>query len=345
MKINIANHLITRRCNLSCEYCKIATSQTDLLRPVEYPKNGFYNKNEKSGEWWIKLIDRLHKHNSEMFHVIYGGEPLLRLETLTKIIEFMHKKDINYTIVSNCTGSEVRDNLQSLIKSVGKLKGFSASVDPYFTEEEDESESTDEKYKTFCGYSTLKWLIRNDLVEDPVAEIVCDNKTIYNLERTVKILSDAEIWSSINVLDIAKNNYYDFSTILSEEYAVHQSEEVRAIFDRLISNDDLMIHMKDYLLNELYNSLPTNVDCGIEKDIHNITIDSDGKLRLCLRIRGMMTQQHNALELINKNGYFADKFEDIYESIKDDKFTLCKKCAWACPLMSKLNDNYKVINH
>ena len=103
--------------------------------------------------------------------------------------------------------------------------------------------------------------------------------------------------------------------------------------------------MKDTLLDQIYETLPSNVDCEMEKGLSNITIDSDGIIRLCLRIRGNHCTKYYANELFNENGTPTDKYNEIYESMVEDKLILCKKCMWSCVLMSKSDNCNGIINH
>jgi len=74
--IRIANWLLTRRCNLKCSYCAIAMDYPKM--PLEYPEMAHYSKYEMRTEIVLDYLERLKAHNPNMFHIFYGGEPLLR---------------------------------------------------------------------------------------------------------------------------------------------------------------------------------------------------------------------------------------------------------------------------
>ena len=63
--------------------------------PLEYPEMAFYAKNEMSTETVIDYLKRLKTHNKDMFHIFYGGEPLLRKD-LPEIIKYCNVNDIHY---------------------------------------------------------------------------------------------------------------------------------------------------------------------------------------------------------------------------------------------------------
>lgn len=352
-KINIANILLTRRCNLACEYCRIATTKFDnyLFKPKEYPDAKYYIQNEAPTEKWIEFFDRLYKHNPDCFTILYGGEPFIVWEKLADIVNYLNKINGAYTIISSCN-HEIKKLIYKFFDKVGRVKGFTASVDPYLhkyiassvNKIDRNALNDDELYKTFTGYSTLLELMRDGLVKDPVAEITCDCNTIFDLEETVKILSYNGICSDITVVDVSKNNYYDFSNIIDKRYLVHPTKEVIEVFESLQASD-YNIHMKEFLMEKLPGILPSNVDCELEKGMHNITIEPDLGLRLCLRIRGVYSTNHNGLQLFNEEGEFGEAFEEIHAAMKADKESLCKGCSWSCVLMSKNGDCGKIINH
>ena len=164
--------------------------------------------------------------------------------------------------------------------------------------------------------------------DDPVAEITCTKDNIIHLTETVKRLTDVGIYSDVTVLDIAKSPYYDFSNITDSSQLIPKDEPTKAIFNELIESN-YFIHMKDTLLSKIYEILPAELKCGIGfNNMDHITIDSDGRLRLCLRIRGTQISRLDALDLDRD-------FDYATELIQSDYNNLCKGCSWTCPLISQ----------
>ena len=335
-KIRIANLLLTRRCTLSCSYCRISGHIDYPNKSREYPDKSYYLSNEQDTDFWINLIDRLYKHNKDIFVILYGGEPFLRKD-LAEIVSRCNKIGIIYTIISNCS-SQIRSNMNKFFTEVeGKVLGFTASIDPGFYLN-DQSDVV--AYKSHQGYETLKRLIKNDLVMDPVAEITASASDIKYLEETVKLLDSEGITSDITVLDVARNPYYDFSNITDESLLVQKNEEVKEIFDRLIQSD-YKIHMREKLLPLIYENLPAEMDCEIDRNLHNVAIDADGMIRLCLRIRGTYASVMRGNLLIEEDGSISPVAHDL---IRKDREEYCEKCIWTCALMSQLNSR-DIINH
>jgi hypothetical protein len=149
------------------------------------------------------------------------------------------------------------------------------------------------------------------------------------------MLSNNGINSDITFIDIAKSPYYDFSNITDENLLVGQSDELQNQMLRLIESD-LDIHMKETLLPEIWSILPSNMDCHIDRSLHNVSVDADGSIRLCLRIRGIFAPKIvNLQNLLMPNGEINPI---AHGAIKRDKIELCKRCNHTCQLMSQIID-------
>ena len=89
--IRIVNWLLTRRCNLKCDYCAIVKNYEG--KPNEYPDMAHYLQNEMTTSDVIDGLMKFQQHNSDIFHIFYGGEPTLRKD-LPAIITFCNKNNI-----------------------------------------------------------------------------------------------------------------------------------------------------------------------------------------------------------------------------------------------------------
>ncbi len=328
--IRIVNWLLTRRCNLNCEYCAIVKDYHN--KPEEYPDMKHYHKNEMSATMVINALAKFMKHNPDCFHIFYGGEPLL-MKGLSEIINYCHRHEIHYTIISNNTEEliPVRDKLLNAVG--GKLKGFTASIDPIFTDKH--HPDTDRYRKSIQGLHSLRGM--KEYCDDLVAEITVMRDDVEHLYNAVKKLSGYGISSDITFVDIAKSDYYDFSNVTEERELVDISPELAYELMDILAEDELNVHMKSFLIPAIYKILPSNMDCEIEKDLHNVSIDADGSVRLCLRIRGVMTPMTTRVsDLIDSDGNIN---RVAHHLIAMDKAALCKQCNHTCHLMSKyLND-------
>jgi len=332
-KIRIVNWLLTRRCNLRCDYCAIVKDYKGM--PGAYPLMSHYKNDEMTTSDVINGLKKFKLHNPDCFHILYGGEPLLRKDLAT-IIKFCNEENIHYTIISNNT-KEIDSLIKKLVTDVkGKIKGFTASIDPVFFDfEKDENTIEDRVVKSLYGFANLK-LMKN-FVKDVVAEITVMKHNQKDLYRLVNLLTEEGINSDITFIDIAKNPYYDFSNISDPNLLVETSPELANQF-QMISDSDADVHMKKVLLPEIWNILPSNMDCKIDENLHNVSVDADGTIRLCLRIRGTTTPT-----LINLKNIFDDNNEVTelaHSCIRIDKKEYCELCNHTCHIMSKyINDN------
>jgi len=326
-KIRIVNWLLTRRCNLKCDYCAIVKNYEGM--PDEYPRMSHYIKNEMTTSDVISGLINFKKHNPDCFHILYGGEPMLRKDLVT-IINFCNKEDIHYTIISN-NSREIQPSIMRLVLDIeDKIKGFTASVDPVFFYDDQKEDSI---MKSLWGYANLQAM--KGSVEDVVAEITVMKHNQKYLYKLVKMLTKAGINSDITFVDIAKNPYYDFSNISDPKLLVEQSPQIADQFQK-IHDEKLDVHMRETLLPAIWDILPSNMNCENWKRVHNITVDADGSIRLCLRIRGVQTPTYmNLSNIIDKTGNVnIDTNQYMYE----DTEAYCKLCNHTCQIMSKYID-------
>jgi len=328
--IKIVNLILTRKCNLSCNYCRLSGNLSYENSP--YPDKEYFYENELDYNEWKDIIRYFNTRNENTFFILVGGEPLF-YKNLYKIVNYLNYINAPYTIISNCS-EQVIPLIDDLLNKCGKLKGFTASVDPII-------DSSDKSiiHKTNNGFKVLKWLKDKDLVDDIVAEVTVDNDNIKYLIETVKILDNNGITTDITTLDICKSKNYDFSNIRDYSRAVQKSPETFEIFKSLI-NSNFKIHMKDQLLPVIYSKLPCTMRCNIKiGNINNITIDSDGAVRLCYRIRGVDSVKNSYKDIIrvNLNG-------SVEAGLISDYKKLCRGCIWTCMMMSNLPSE-NIINH
>lgn len=272
----------------------------------------------------LDILSRLKNHNPNMFHIFYGGEPLLRRD-LPEIISFCNSNNIHYTIITNNSDS-MFPKLQQLILQCGSIGGLTSSVDPiiYYDKESDRAK------KSLAALRRLT--VFKDSVKDLVAEVTIDNESVKYIYPLVEQLTGMGICSSVTFIDISKSEYYDFSNVEDSSILVQPSKELRRMLIKMV-DDGLDIHMGKTLLNKIVDCLPSNLDCKIENNLHNLTIESDGTPRLCLRIKGLDVQRETVDMVINKNGEISDS---LRERISKDKYALCQGCNWSCMIMSDL---------
>jgi MoaA/NifB/PqqE/SkfB family radical SAM enzyme len=324
-QIQIVSWLLTRKCNLDCHYCAIVKNYKN--KPQSYPDLSHYHQKQMTTEYVTKTLAKIKLHNPGAFHLFYGGEPLLRKD-LPDIINFCNDNEIHYTIITN-NSDDVQSMMDQLLEKVDYIQGLTSSVDPLILD--DKTLTDDDRYKK-CVAGIERLQKYKGKINDLVAEITVDDTNIDHLYNLVKMLTDMGINSDITTIDVAKTNYYDFSNISSMNNLVHKTDKVKAIFQKII-DDKLNVHMADTLLMKIWDILPANLDCEIEDNVHNMTIDADGSVRLCLRLRGVMTPNMKAYDCFFDDGTLHFSYKRM---IKIDKENYCQGCCWTCMIMSKM---------
>jgi len=331
-KIRIVNWLLTRRCNLKCDYCAIVKNYID--KPGSYPDMSHYIKNEMDTDTVLHGLESFKIHNPNAFHIFYGGEPLLRKD-LPQIINFCNDHKIFYTIISNNT-PEIQPLIKRLWEETDYVEGFTSSVDPVFHEI---GADEDRVRKSVEGLKRLKIIQDLGYAKDVVAEITVMNHNKHLLYQLVSELSQVGIYSDITFVDIAKNEHYDFSNVKDPSQLVQPTFQLAVEMAEMMKDNNLLIHMKELLIPAMFDTLPSNMDCELEKEVHNVSVDADGSIRLCLRIRG---------RVVPKMFHISNMFdvEDPTQlaggfrgAITIDKRRLCRLCNHSCLIMSKhIND-------
>jgi len=336
-KIEIVSLLLTRKCNLMCSYCAISRDYKN--KPKEYPDLSYYYKNEMSTEFVIDTLDKLKKHNPDVFILCYGGEPLLRKD-LPEIIKHCHKNDIHYTIISNNT-DEVEPALDNLIMETGYIEGYTFSIDPLIVSD---NEDSDRIKKSEEGLDRV--LKYKKYIKDLVAEVTIDKRNIDYIVPLVRKLTKLDICSDLTFIDIAHTPYYDFSNVTDEDLLVLSYPNVHRQFNTIYA-ERLNVHLGKSFYDKVLKVSGSNMDCKIDKDFHNLTIDADGTVRMCLRLRGVYTPKaFQANEIFMYDGSIKEEF---LHSIKTDYIKYCKGCNWSCMIISEMSSNGEInfdeVNH
>jgi len=330
-KIRIVNFLLTRRCNLNCDYCALVRNYPGM--PSQYPRMEHYTKEEMSTKTVTDALMAFKKHNPKIFIILYGGEPLLRKD-LPEIINFCNENEIYYTVISNNT-PEIQPLIKRLFNETDYVDGFTSSVDPIFNNPN--YNSKDRIKKSIEGMKRLKEIQAKSDVNDVVAEITVMNENQKFLYDLVSNLSKHEIYSDITFVDVAKNSHYDFSNVTKTDQLVQKSWELANMLSQMMNDDNLYIHMKEVLIPKMFDTLPSNFDCELERGIHNVTVDADGTMRLCLRIKGSLTPHVHIRNLFETESLVSKEF---YNLLCIDKQNYCELCNHSCLMMSKYIDNH-----
>lgn len=310
MSLLKAEVLITRRCNLSCSYCKI-------------PKT-IGTEKELTTQEWGRAFDIIYNALGADFIAIYGGEPLcLGKEKLTDIVSILssYRPQKSYTIISNCIGLD--NNYIDHLISAG-LDSWTASVDTIYSQN-DKCIDT----KSNAGLSTLRRM-KNKGLRDVCGIITVTKSNLHSVIDTVKYLNSYGIWSGIDLLHYRK---CDGQLGLPEKSVLggliltrDDLPVLTKIADDLIQmkrNGDLVFPTYDVLegwKNPNY-SIDLNWKCGTIEP-YCITIDADGTLMECDSFKGSRIASYNIFDIPLNYSQFCNDF-------MTDVATECTGCYWS----------------
>jgi len=208
---------ISQDCNLSCRYCTYSgsyffqRSATKRNLSIDVAKRAL-----------TMLYEQIHGRNKkELFIGFYGGEPLIRYQTIRKIVEYSINtfKDWNILFSITTNGTLLRKEIADFLISNNFL--ISISVDG-------PQDIHDAKRTFHNGAGTYKQII-NNLID-------INNKNIRYFARNVRINST---WSP----DLPFNRIYDYF-----------------ISDRLLSNSSISLGPVNYVDTDYYDKCSLDIE-------------------------------------------------------------------------------------
>jgi MoaA/NifB/PqqE/SkfB family radical SAM enzyme len=265
-----------------------------------------------------------------------GGEPTV-YKHLAKLVDFCNKEEVLYTVITNMTDYSY-NKIRQIIDEVGYLNGLSFTVDPVLWDEnypkdDDRYRKSKEAYEKFITF-------RNDpRVREFVGIVGVDSQNIRYLHRMCEDLTKAGVWIDLILLETKLNKYYDFPSPLDYDLLVWDTEEHRRILMEAYEKaekGEYTVLFHPVIKYKMVPNLPQKYICTIDKRMDTMTIDADGKLRLCLRIRGVKTQEFHMLDILDEDGNLTDKFQEALKAMQWDKKNFCYGCQWTCPMAGEL---------
>jgi radical SAM protein with 4Fe4S-binding SPASM domain len=340
-QIHIATWLLTRRCNLKCSYCRISKTYANDPYSVKT-----LLKKDIDFSYLIDSICRIKSNNPESYNIFLGGEPTQYRE-LKDLVLRCNKENILYTIVSNMSGSSL-ETIKDLLTSLDYIDGISFSLDPvvFMSSGRGGGGGGDRTKKSSNALNSIKFLMDQSgkKVRDIVAEVVSDAKSLAFLPGLVSYLTGAGVWSSVSVVESGETNYYDFAEVLDPKLLIKPNNVSRTVFSYVLKearkgNLKVLAHESLVVLMDCIENQKPYM-CNIEENANNLVIDSDGSLRLCLRLRGTESTKFKVTDILNKDGSIHEENMNRFkDALRKDKELYCKGCLWTCMMFSDLLAN------
>jgi MoaA/NifB/PqqE/SkfB family radical SAM enzyme len=298
-----AKILLTRKCNLRCEFCKIRRNER---------LNG-----ELTLSQWKKGLKNLEKIGVKSLQIL-GGEPT-QSNFLIDLIHFLNEEtQMHYSIESNSTFNE--DLYKKLIDA--EIKGYAADVNTFeFTSKKD--------WYAIKSHRGFQMLLKMKTAKVPYLEasIIINKKNIKHLPLIAKKLNSLGIWSNFIPLHYGKSYPWEFrAEDVGNEYKIQEADRkqvyttMKSLFE-LKNKGYLILNEKEYFINlARINCNPLGWHCD---RFPRLRIDADGSLWICNDVKGKVASKYSILTL-NKKSY--QQFEHDWNL--DPVRINCPGCAW-----------------
>lgn len=291
--------LLTRACQLKCDYCKIRDDST--LAGKQLTKDQVFEG-----------VEVLHRNFPRVPIVFFGGEPTV-LNWLPQLVGYCETLGVKYAIISN-SERVLKDEayFQELIDN--GISNWSVSIDTLASDKP----SNDSELKSAKGFEALK-KFRDAGVRDLVACITVTKENILEVPSIIRRLSSEGIWGITTPLQVGDASFeYSGKT----DYLQCKDEElIRSTAAKLKK----MAQSGEYLMHnapEFYDMwdryfLKQNWKCTSKSAI---TIDADGTLKRCVDKKGGLDR----FTVFDLDGEFGRARYEEALSVGHS----CKGCFW-----------------
>ena len=242
---------ITKKCSLQCEHC--------------YEWENLNKKDVLSAEQLNKIIASLQEQGVSIIHLT-GGEPLLKMELITTILNNA-KKNTDFWVLTS--GLKLTDENAKKLKASG-LNGVMVSLDHYIPEKHNEFRGFKEAY--YWVENGVQNAINNNLV---AALSICVTRDFVNFENLMCYL------------ELAQKMGVSFIQILEPRAVGHYKDsDVDLTEDQIKLLDDFYLEMnynpkyKDFPLISYHGYHQRKMGCYGSGN-RSMYVDTDGDLNAC----------------------------------------------------------------
>ena len=291
--------LLTRACQLKCDYCKIRDDST--LVGKQLTKDQVFEG--------VELINR---NFPRVPIVFFGGEPTV-LNWLPELVGFCETLGVKYAIISN-SERVLKDEayFQALLDN--GISNWSVSIDTL----SEGKPTNDSELKSMKGFEALK-KFRAAGVRDLVACITVTKENILEVPAIIRKLSAEGIWGITTPLQVGDNSFeYSGKT---DYLQCKDAELIRSVAAKLkemaLSGEYLMHNAPEFY--DMWDKyfIKQNWKCTSKSAL---TIDADGTLKRCVDKKGHL-DRFSIFDLDSKLGR-----ERYMKAVAEPHS--CKGCFW-----------------
>lgn len=294
-----AEFMVTRRCQLRCDYCKI----------VRKPKLWGEEMTTKQA---LSCVDLMADNWPGAPMIIYGGEPTLR-DDLPDIIQHMNDRRVKHAVISNSIRIAKDEAFFHRMVEAG-VSNWSISYDG---ESQDMVVGKHAGQKSLYGIAALKFMRDSCNIRDLVACIAVTKKNIEMLPAMVARLTGEGIWSICTPLQLGGPNY-DYAQGSREDLPTQlQLDTYSPVLENMAKSEKFLMHNGPEWFREWPTGFRTQEWRCHDKSV--LTIDADGSLRYCVDIA--LPVPIRAWQLRDEN--FLHQYQELLKLR-----TPCLGCFW-----------------
>ena len=304
---------ITNNCNLNCRYCYINKNNIDM-------------DFDMAKEIIDKLIVSLKEKNFNKIVLSFsGGEPLLRVDLIEKIIDYcnsFHNISFSYRILTN--GILIGDRVIKLIKennvdvriSLDGIKEYNDKNRCYY----------DKRGSYYDVVNGILYLKKNDI--EPTINVVVTKENIDGLFELTKRLIDFNLPFRFS---LEKSNNNIMPSIINVQSKIIR--KLKSCLKLILKCYSMGIFDNSFNVDDISFNNSTCRNCGVGDNI--IAIGSNGDVALCgMDLCRPISNIYKDNDLISKiNACEVSKFNI-------NKVNECKSCIWkhvcnnGCPILN-----------
>lgn len=323
----------TNRCNLECRFCWQRATDPDLTEELNDDK-------------LLKIIDQAIEMGVKEVRIPGSGEPLMRKETVLKMMEKIKKDSVHGLLITNGTFLE-EDDLESMVELgwdnlTVSVDGPDAGTHDYLRQ----VEGTFEKVKN--KLMDLKRIKERENSDKPNLRFhtVLTNRNYDKIPEIVELaervgcedikLQPMTPFSEIGEQCMFKggdeelNSYLETATELADEYNIYNNFE-EVMKTGITRRTD---EMEEIIIEDTAGSEGGFSSALCFEPWYNMVVLPNGKVGQCSMFGGKGGDQLKSKSL--KQVWYGDYFQETRERILDkDLFSYCENCCVAVNFENK----------
>lgn len=335
--VNLAYFILSEHCNLACKYRFVGSDACG--QGISSSKDMINEVADKALEVFIRQLEQSHTDYTEFESniIFFGGEPLLRFDTLKHVALRVRELSSKHPVLRNTNLAVITNGTllnEECILALDRLGvAVSISIDG-FTKQANSMRVDAAGKETFSRVIQVLELFKKLQVEPPSLSVTLTEQTIQDLPNMIRLIRDYDIHGfGYNVPlkrdDEQKIDYYEAASqfIIDSFLALR---DYGAYEDRIMRKLNAFAHARIHFS-----------DCGATSG-GQILFAPDGRIGIC---QGLMTDNENFATDIWDDSFIANEHPawnmwSKLTPIHNDDCLSCEAlgiCGGGCPVNARLS--------